>query len=119
MLITGELKKTTPLIGYGNNGKRKGGFIIQINDADRAKQIFFTVFEKTYASLAQLRVGDEITVDFTIESREWNEKYYTDAIAWTVIPVTINKGQVAAASEAKKEEFRVPDKKEYKDDLPF
>lgn len=128
MLITGTFKKKTPLVEYGKadaqgRKKKKGGLLIQTGDFDKAKNIYFTAFEKTYSSFDATE-GDEITVDFNIESREWEGKYYTDAIAWSIIPVIVNKSQAIPsaknATPVNQETFKVPDNAGgVEDSLPF
>jgi hypothetical protein len=124
MLITGTFKKKTPLVEYGKQGKKKGGLLISVGDFDKAKLVHFTVFEKTYSSF-DAKDGDEITVDFNIESREWEGKYYTDAIAWSIIPVMVNKSQqqptsAKNATPVNQDTFKVADNAGgIEDDLPF
>ena len=123
MLITGTFKRKTPLVEYGKQGKKKGGLLISVGDFDKAKNIHFTVFEKTYSSF-DAKYGDEITVDFNIESREWEGKYYTDAIGWSVSVNSVSKPQPTPsaknATPVSQDTFKVADNAGgIEDDLPF
>lgn len=123
MLITGTFKKKTPLVEYGRQGKKKGGLLISVGDFDKAKLVHFTVFEKTYSSF-DAKDGDEITVDFNIESREWEGKYYTDAIGWSVSVNSVSKPQPTPsaknATPVNQETFKVADNAGgIEDSLPF
>lgn len=123
MLITGIFKKKTPLVEYGKQGKKKGGLLISVGDFDKAKPIYFTLFEKTYSSF-DAKEGDEVTVDFSIESREWEGKYFTDVIGWAVSVTAPKNAQPTPsaknATPVAQETFQVPDNSGgFEDDLPF
>ena len=92
-------------------------------DFDKAKPIYFTLFEKTYSSF-DAKEGDEVTVDFSIESREWEGKYFTDVIGWAVSVTAPKNAQPTPsaknATPVAQETFQVPDNSGgFEDDLPF
>jgi len=84
----------------GNNWK-KLGFTITTG-GDYPKTIHFTVFgeEKVDNFMKFNKVGQNVDVSFNVESREFNDRWYTDLGAWKVF--TLKEGQVDAT---KKEEF--------------
>ena len=57
------------------------------------------------------KVGQTVDVSFNVESREYNDRFYTDLQAWKVF--TNASGSETAKTEAPKEEFHKAD------DLPF
>ena len=77
------------------------------------KDVFFSVFgeEKVENFLKFNKVGQTVDVSFNVESREYNDRFYTDLQAWKVF--TNAGGSEAAKTEAPKEEFHKAD------DLPF
>ena len=109
MELKGKLVAKLPVTTYGKEGKKKGGLVIEYGDK-YPKKAAFTVFEKNLPSLDGIQVGDEVIVGFSVESREWQGKWFTDAIAIKV---------AATNGFAKKEEpFQVPDNKDF-GGLPF
>ncbi len=63
-------------------GWRKQEYVIEI-PGDYPKQVCFMVWGD---KIDQLRIaeGDELTVHFDLESREYNGRWYTDVKAWRV-----------------------------------
>lgn len=107
MELKGKLVAKLPVTTYGKEGKKKGGLVIEYGDK-YPKKAAFTVFERNLPSLDGINAGDEMIVEFSVESREWQGKWFTDAIAIKVAPTNgFNK---------KEETFQVPDQD---DDLPF
>ena len=84
--IKGKIVKILPeQRGQGKNGEWvKQEFVIETMDQYPKKACFSTWGDKT-ANIKQLLQGDEVTVSFNIESREYNERWYTDLRAWKII----------------------------------
>ena len=97
----------------GNNWK-KLGFTITTG-GDYPKKVHFTVFgeEKVDNFMKYNKVGQNVDVSFNVESREFNERWYTDLGAWKVF--TLKQEEV---SSTKKEEFHSVESR-VDDDLPF
>ena len=79
--ITGKIIKFLPKSeGDSANGKHwvKAGFVIEYGDEYPAKAAFSLFGEQRLQKCAGLKEGDEVTVDFSPQSREYNEKWYTD-----------------------------------------
>lgn len=116
--ITGKVTKV--MIAQTGSGKKgawvKQDFIIETSD-QYPKTICFTAWGDLADTVSGLKPGQEVTVSFNPESREYNGKYYTDLKAWKIdtsfggIEKTHKKEKLA-----KKEEF-VENTEE--DDLPF
>ena len=108
--FTGVFVTSLPTVTYGKEGKKKGGFVIQTEEKF-PKKVAFTVFEAKLPTISLLAKGDKVEVDATVESREWNEKWFTDVIAQNVVAKATEK-QYKKAEEA----FQVPD---HNSNLPF
>jgi hypothetical protein len=113
--ITGPITKITDVIeGTSKAGKswKKLGFVVQ-TISEYPKDVYFTVFgeEKVENFLKFNKVGQTVDVSFNVESREYNDRFYTDLQAWKVF--TNASGEQASKTEAPKEEFHSAD------DLPF
>jgi hypothetical protein len=84
MQITAKLIQLLPLqTGVSKNGEWKKQDIIVETDGQYPKKICVAIWGDKIQS-AQLAVGNRLTVDFDIESREFNGRWYTDVKAWKV-----------------------------------
>jgi hypothetical protein len=84
MQLTAKLTQVLPMeSGMGKNGEWKKQSIIVETDGQYPKKICITAWgDKINPS--QLQAGNTLTVDFDIESREFNGRWYTDVKAWKI-----------------------------------
>jgi hypothetical protein len=84
MQLTAKLVQMLPMeTGMGKNGEWKKQSIIVETEGQYPKKICVTVWGDKISS-AQLQLGADLTIDFDIESREFNGRWYTDVKAWKV-----------------------------------
>jgi hypothetical protein len=84
MQLTAKLTQVLPLeSGMGRNGEWKKQNIIVETDGQYPKKVCVSIWGDKI-SPAQLQVGNVLTIDFDIESREFNGRWYTDVKAWKV-----------------------------------
>ncbi len=77
--------------GEGKFGKwTKQEFVIETQD-QYPKKVCFSVWNDKTDLLKQLNENELVTVSFNPESREYNNRWYTDLRAWKIV-----KGSVAA-----------------------
>lgn len=80
MEITGRLIQILPNVeGESQRGHWvRGGFVIETGD-DYPRKVAFTAFgEERVAMYRNVPMNSMVTVTFTPESREFNERWYTD-----------------------------------------
>jgi len=84
MQLTAKLTQLLPIqTGTGKNGEWKKQDIIVETEGQFPKKICVSVWgDKINES--QLQIGKELKIDFDIESREYNNKWYTDIKAWKI-----------------------------------
>jgi hypothetical protein len=84
MQLTAKLIQVLPLqTGAGKNGQWKKQDIIVETEATYPKKICVSVWgDKMDASL--LQTGNQLKIDFDVESREYNGRWYTDVKAWKI-----------------------------------
>ena len=84
MQLTAKLIQVLPLeSGMGKNGEWKKQSIIVETEGQYPKKVCITIWgDKINPS--QLQVGNMLTIDFDVESREFNGRWYTDVKAWKV-----------------------------------
>ena len=88
MTITGKLENVFSV----KSGKSAKGndwvaqeFLIETTNDKYPKKICFSVFgEDKIKPLSSLTIGDIITVDFDVESREWKGRWFTQLNAWRI-----------------------------------
>jgi hypothetical protein len=82
MQLTAKLIQLLPLqTGTGKNGEWKKQDIIVETDSQYPKKICISIWGDKI-NLEQLQIGNIFNIDFDIESREYNGKWYTDVKAW-------------------------------------
>ena len=84
MEITGRIVQLLPLqSGQGKNGLwRKQDYIIEFGE-QYPKKVCFNIWGDKIDTFG-LKEGEEVKVEFDIESREFNGRWYTDVKAWNV-----------------------------------
>jgi hypothetical protein len=95
MQLSAKLIQLLPLqTGTGRNGQWKKQDIVVETDGQYPKKICISVWgDKINESL--LKVGNRLKIDFDVESREYNGRWYTDVKAWKIEP----EGAPAAGSD--------------------
>ena len=100
MDVIGKLVKVLPeQTGQGKNGQWvKQQFVIETID-QFPKQVCFLAWGDKANDLKQFAPGDTLKIMFSLESREYNDRWYTDARAWR-IDLAEGEGQPVGASPA-------------------
>ncbi len=98
MEITGKLIQLLPEVsGESPRGPWvRGGFVIE-TDGEYPRKVAFTAFgEERVAMAKNIPMGSPVQVTFSPESREFNERWYTDLRASRIQPYV--PGQMPAAN---------------------
>ena len=91
MQFTGKLVQVLPAqTGQGKNGEWRKQEIVLETDGQYPKKVCVSVWGDKMSHLT-LAPGEFLTVDFDIESREYNGKWYTDVRAWKVTTATADR----------------------------
>ena len=84
MQLTAKLTQLLPIqAGTGKNGEWKKQDIIVETGGQYPKKIFISIWGDKINE-GQLKIGNELKIDFDIESRDYNGKWYTDIKAWKI-----------------------------------
>jgi hypothetical protein len=83
--LTGKLVKILPEItGQGKNGTwMKQEFIVETFD-QYPKKICLSAWGDKVADLKQYAPGDVLKLSLNLESREYNDRWFTEARAWRI-----------------------------------
>jgi hypothetical protein len=114
MQLTAKLVQLLALqTGTGKNGQWKKQDIIVETDATYPKKICISIWgDKIDAS--QLQPGNQLKIDFDVESREYNGRWYTDVKAWKIEVAGASSQQPGENAGVPAQNSPVMD-----DDLPF
>lgn len=84
MQLTAKLIQLLPLqTGTGKNGEWKKQDIIVETDGQYPKKVCISIWGDKINE-QQLVVGNQLTIDFDVESREYSGRWYTDLKAWKI-----------------------------------
>ena len=84
MQLIAKLIQLLPIqTGTGKNGEWKKQDIIVETDGQYPKKVCISIWGDKINE-QQLLVGNSLTIDFDIESREFSGRWYTDLKAWKV-----------------------------------
>lgn len=115
MQLSAKLIQILPLqTGTGKNGQWKKQDIIVETETTYPKKICVSVWgDKIDAN--HLQPGNLLKIDFDVESREYNGRWYTDIKAWKIEVA----GSSATAGAEKVTGNTGPENTNNDDDLPF
>ena len=84
--LIGKLVKTMPEVtGQSQKGPwSKQDFILETTDGQYAKTVCVTAWGDKAADLKKYAPGDMLKVSLNLESREYNDRWYTEARAWRI-----------------------------------
>jgi hypothetical protein len=115
MQLTAKLIQLLPLqTGAGKNGEWKKQEIIVETAGQYPKKICISVWGDKIDN-NKLKVGNVLKIDFDIESREYNSRWYTDVKAWKVDV----EGGKSNGSTPEYEPPMVDTSSQSDDDIPF
>ena len=115
MQLTAKLIQLLPIqTGSGKNGEWKKQDIIVETDGQYPKKVCISIWGDKINE-GQLQIGNLLKIDFEIESRDYNGRWYTDIKAWK-IEVAITSTQNTPDNMANPDDF-IPNSED--DIFPF
>jgi hypothetical protein len=115
MDLTGKLIKKLAIVnGTGKNGSWVKQEILIETPGQYPAKVIVSCWGDKVQELGNYKLGDTLKLSINLESREYNERYYTDVKAWKIEKegTTSKTKQPVAADNPFKDE-------EQEDDLPF
>ena len=84
--LIGKLVKVLPEVtGQGKNGPwNKQEFVIETLDSQYPKKVCMTAWGEKVNDLKQFAQGDTLKATFSAESREYNDRWYTELRAFRI-----------------------------------
>jgi hypothetical protein len=119
--LTGRLTQLMDEVsGTGRNGNWvKREFVVETTDDQYPRKICFSLWGDKTEALKSLEPGAMLKVHFNLESREYNNRWYTDARAWRLEPLEQGAGATETEASGGAPAHTEADMPESKDDLPF
>lgn len=115
MQLSAKLVQLLPLqSGTGRNGQWKKQDMIVETDGQYPKKICVSVWGDKINE-DQLKVGNRLKIDFDVESREYNGRWYTDVKAWKIEV----EGAASGDTEPEETSFNNYDEEGSDEGLPF
>jgi Domain of unknown function (DUF3127) len=119
MQLTAKLIQLLPLqTGTGKNGEWKKQDIIVETESQYPKKVCISIWGDKI-NTSQLKVGNQLKVDFDVESREYNGRWYTDVKAWKIELAVAGSTPATEQNGNKEEDFHNTTLSSNDDDLPF
>lgn len=111
--ITGKLIKRRDTEQVTDSFKKRE-FVIESMDGEYSQFIKFELLQDKTSLIDGYSQNDEIKVSFNLRGREWNDKYFTNLVAWRI-------EAAATTQENPPQPIKVTpvSNESKKDDLPF
>ena len=98
---------------------KKQDFVIETADDQFPKKICFTLFNDKTSSLESIKPNMQVEVSFSIESREFNQKWYTNVNAFRIESVKEDGSAVTTPPPYTEADIPPLRENDENDDLPF
>ncbi len=98
---------------------KKQDFVIETADDQFPRKICFTLFNDKTSALENIKPNMEVEVSFSIESREYNQKWFTNVNAFRIESVKEEEPQGMAPPPYSSEDIPPLEQADENDDLPF
>lgn len=92
-------------------------FVIEVADGKFPQMVKFQLTQDKCSLIDDYSEGDEITVDFDLRGREWNDKYFTNLNAWRIARGEAQDGAQASSDAASSAPAAAT--ADFDDDIPF
>lgn len=92
-------------------------FVVEVADGKFPQMIKFQLVQDKCTLIDDYKEGDEISVEFDLRGREWNDKYFTNLNAWRL-------GKADGQSDSQQEppaaaSAPLASNDDFDDDIPF
>lgn len=104
----------------GSGQWRKQQFLVKTDSQYNNLYCFEIFSEEKVDNFAKYnKVGQEVTVEFNVNTSEYKGKYYTTLSAWKIMATPLQNNANTANTTTNPQEFGAPLPSEEPDDLPF
>ncbi len=100
--LTGKIVKIgNEVTGTSKTGNawKKVDFMVTYQDGNYDKNAAFSCMGDRVDTISRYHVGDTVKISFNVESREWQDKFFTDLRAWRIEPVQAGGGATSTTNQ--------------------
>lgn len=115
MTLQGTITRILPTeLGQAKNGRQwnKQGYIVEYGEGNYPKQVAVYLWGELAAN-NPLSLGEEVTLEINLESREYNNRWYTEVKCWRITE------RKTSAQSAVLSHQQLPTSQAPSTDLPF
>ena len=94
-------------------------FVIEVADGKFPQMVKFQLTQDKCSLIDDYSEGEEISVDFDLRGREWNEKYFTNLNAWRIARADAQDGAQGSSADASPNAAPAAVTADFDDDIPF
>lgn len=121
MEVTGMVIHTDLQKGVSKSGRewQKKNFVIEFVEGTYTKHLAFEIFGDERIEANPFRKGQMVTVQFDIESTEWNGRWFTALKAWRVSKFDPSSAPTPSVSDNKVTAAPTMEPQSETEELPF
>ena len=94
-------------------------FVIEVADGKFPQMVKFQLTQDKCSLIDDYSENEDITVDFDLRGREWNDKYFTNLNAWRIARADAQDAAPNASMDAAPSSAPTPATADFDDDIPF
>lgn len=94
-------------------------FVIEVADGKFPQMVKFQLTQDKCPLIDDYSEGEDISVDFDLRGREWNDKYFTNLNAWRIARADAQDSAQGASMESAPSSAPVAATADFDDDIPF
>lgn len=94
-------------------------FVIEVADGKFPQMVKFQLTQDKCTLIDDYSEGEDISVDFDLRGREWNDKYFTNLNAWRIARADAQDSAPNQSMDAAPSSAPVAATADFDDDIPF
>lgn len=94
-------------------------FVIEVADGKFPQMVKFQLTQDKCTLIDDYSEGEDISVDFDLRGREWNDKYFTNLNAWRIARADAQDAAPGSSADAAPSSAPVAATADFDDDIPF
>jgi len=94
-------------------------FVIEMLDGKFPQMVKFQLTQDKCSLIDDYSEGEDISVDFDLRGREWNDKYFTNLNAWRIARADAADGAADSGADSAPAGTPAAATADFDDDIPF
>jgi len=106
-------------ISKGGKNWKKAIVVLEYLEGTTAKNLALELFGEDKVNACKVKKGDEVTAQYSVESSEYQGRWYTQAKAWYISPIKKGATTEPTSTPAADDIPEMPTTESSEADLPF